>query len=90
MSETGETVYANDEYNDGGDSEDDRQVTWAAFREDIRDTYEPGETISGPSQIIEDIDRVDATLYAGKGLEALANRGVLGDEGDQYRVLKPS
>ena len=69
--------------------DDDEMVAWAAFREDIRSTYTPGDTISGPPQVIEDIDRVDSRIYAEKGLEALANRGVLGDEQDQYRVLQP-
>ena len=57
--------------------------TWSKLLGDISKHYSDGEEIT-PEELVECVDRIDNTTYAVKGLEALADSGVIQREEEHY------
>lgn len=71
---------------DGDDNSDsDDGKGWGRLLADIQTHYSSGDVID-PGDVAERVDRIESRLYAEKGLEALADSGVIERQGDDYVV----
>jgi len=56
---------------------------WSKLLADISTHYDSGEEVE-PEELADRVDRIESRLYAEKGLEALADAGVIERDGDTY------
>jgi len=76
--ETGENSPADSENDESGESSN-----WSTLLADVTTHYGEGDEIT-PDGLKEKVDRIESVLYAEKGLEALAEQGILTREGENY------
>jgi len=70
---------------DGDDNSNSDGKGWGRLLADITTHYSSGDVIEA-AELAERVDRIESRLYAKKGLEALADRGVIERQGGDYVV----
>jgi len=73
----------NDDIDDSGDESPANK--WSQLLAEVSTHYSSGEEIE-PEDLANRVDREISSLYAEKGLEALADAGVIERDGDSYRA----
>ncbi len=68
---------------DGENDESDDSDSWSTLLADITNHYAEGDTIT-PDGLKEKVDRIESQMYAEKGLEALAEQGILTEREGEY------